>query len=492
MAKSKLEEYKRKLQVIVDSIAQDPSVHKETKAQLIIHATSLACAIVAIQPLPFADALLLTPIQLVMVTALNRIMGNPFEKSSLKEIITSLLGVVGWGTLAQHTILGLYKTFVPFLGGLTTIPLVYAATFALGMGAKTLIEARKSDQTISDEELRKVMEHAKKEAQESQKKLSVSEAIEQIEQLLKDANKYVAYKEKLLKVERIIRMQFSGDVAASLDVNSLIQQRKQIIAERISGKYKNIKIGDYILSMLAVLDSKLFIEVVEPLISQICFDMSKMNCVASNAYRKGRFFEIETEIGVFVVKRQKKNEIVLIDFSEEVKKDSILKYIHPENDGRWEVKKDGEIGECFHEIIRSAKDYVYIVSPWVGDAPYNTVSNLLSEAAERNEDFEIKVLFGYRDGKGSSGKKNEPQYSRRVVDRYKRKIGAPFHSKETNTHVKLVICDDKCFLLGSMNYLSFLGDYSRVTGDQLRHEVAMLSQDTELLQELKEAYFSWE
>ena len=149
---------KMKLQLIVESITQDPSVDKETKAKLIIHATSLVCAIVAAQPIPFADIAVLTPIQLVMVTALNKIMGNPFEKSSIKEIVISLSGVVGWGTLAQHTILGLYKTVLPFMGGLTTIPLVYAATFGLGIGAKYMIEAKKNDQNISDAELKKAIE----------------------------------------------------------------------------------------------------------------------------------------------------------------------------------------------------------------------------------------------------------------------------------------------------------------------------------------------
>ena len=48
---------------------------------------------------------------------------KPFEDSSLKEILTSLIGIVGWGTLAQHTILGLYKTVLPFMGAITTIPL---------------------------------------------------------------------------------------------------------------------------------------------------------------------------------------------------------------------------------------------------------------------------------------------------------------------------------------------------------------------------------
>lgn len=104
----------------------------------IIQVTALTCAVVAAQPIPFADIVILTPIQLVMMTALNKVLGNPFEDSSLKEILASLIGVVGWGTLAQHTILGLYKTVIPFLGAVTTMPLVYASTVALGTGGKSI------------------------------------------------------------------------------------------------------------------------------------------------------------------------------------------------------------------------------------------------------------------------------------------------------------------------------------------------------------------
>lgn len=143
-SKNIIAENTEKLQAIADAVVQDPSIDKNMKVQLIIHATSLICAIVAVQPIPFADIFVLSPIQLIMVTALNKILDNPFEKSSLKEILTSLLGIVGWGTLAQHLILGLYKTVLPFMGALTTIPLVYGATYALGTGAKILITAKKT------------------------------------------------------------------------------------------------------------------------------------------------------------------------------------------------------------------------------------------------------------------------------------------------------------------------------------------------------------
>lgn len=76
--------------------------------------------------------------------------------------MASVTAVIGWGVLAQQLILAAYKTFLPFLGGLTTIPLVYGATVGLGYAAKTVIEARKKDQTVTKEHLKRIAEEYRK------------------------------------------------------------------------------------------------------------------------------------------------------------------------------------------------------------------------------------------------------------------------------------------------------------------------------------------
>jgi hypothetical protein len=46
---------KRKLTFLLDNIIEDPSIPQKKKTEMIIHSTSLLCAIVAVQPIPFAD-----------------------------------------------------------------------------------------------------------------------------------------------------------------------------------------------------------------------------------------------------------------------------------------------------------------------------------------------------------------------------------------------------------------------------------------------------
>ena len=70
-------------------------------------------------------------------------------------------------------------------------------------------------------------------------------------------------------------------------------------------------------------------------------------------------------------------------------------------------------------------------------------------------------------------------------------LGDNFLAKETNTHVKLLICDDEMYMLGSMNLLSFSGNYDKPNGEKLHHEVSIISEDAVMLTSLKEAYFDW-
>lgn len=128
------------------NIEKDNSIPVEDKISTIIHTTSIGCAIIAVQPIPFADALILTPIQMVMIGHMTNIM-----KADALLTISSAIGV---GFLAQQGILGLYKTVVPFIAGVTTIPMVYAATFAIGKVAQLVISKQLKNEKISKDKIK--------------------------------------------------------------------------------------------------------------------------------------------------------------------------------------------------------------------------------------------------------------------------------------------------------------------------------------------------
>jgi len=142
---------------------ENPNVPSERKTTRIVHVVAATCALVAIQPIPFADFFILTPIQIIMVILLGRVYGMRLTRKDASAILTSIIGTIGWGVMAQQLTLGLYKTILPFMGGITTIPLVYGWTWGLGKTAAFFLKVRQEGFVPSGDELRSVAKQVRKE-----------------------------------------------------------------------------------------------------------------------------------------------------------------------------------------------------------------------------------------------------------------------------------------------------------------------------------------
>ncbi len=156
---------KAKIQHELTAIENSDDLTQAQKISQIIHVFAAICAGVAVQPIPFADIFLLTPIQAYMGVRLSAVMGQPLSEHESTEIIKEIAGVVGLGLLAQQLVLGAYKTFVPFLGGLTTIPLVYGLTYAIGRVMEQYLMARQKNQKLSSEQIKSLWTQFKKEGE---------------------------------------------------------------------------------------------------------------------------------------------------------------------------------------------------------------------------------------------------------------------------------------------------------------------------------------
>jgi len=111
-------------------IEKRTDISESEKVDLIIRNTSLACSAIAIQPIPFADILILTPMQAYMGSRIATIKGIPLNES--EDLIKEVLGTLGMAVGAQQLALSLYKLGLPGLGGFMTIPLVYGLTYGIG------------------------------------------------------------------------------------------------------------------------------------------------------------------------------------------------------------------------------------------------------------------------------------------------------------------------------------------------------------------------
>ncbi len=164
-----IDRIKAKIQHELSDIENRTDLSQAQKISQTIHIFSAICAGVAVQPIPFADIFLLTPIQVYMGVRLSAVMGQPISERESSDMVKEIAGVAGMGLLAQQLVLGAYKTFLPFLGGFTTIPLVYGLTYAIGRVMEQYLMARQKNQKLSPDRIKELWQQFKREGEQKGK-----------------------------------------------------------------------------------------------------------------------------------------------------------------------------------------------------------------------------------------------------------------------------------------------------------------------------------
>jgi len=165
-----IDKAREKLKSEVLEIENRDDISNDEKVTQIIKVFSASCAALAIQPIPFADIFVLTPIQAFMGARIATIRGVPVTEEKVKTVIKELSTVVGMGLLAQQLVIGGYKTFIPFLGAWTTIPIVFGLTFAMGKVMDTYFIKKSKNEAIDPEELKRMWEETLNQKKEEGKK----------------------------------------------------------------------------------------------------------------------------------------------------------------------------------------------------------------------------------------------------------------------------------------------------------------------------------
>ena len=134
------------------------------KSDKIIHLFCATCAAISVQPIPFADTYILTPLQAYMASRLASIHGVPFTKATKWEIFSDFAKFAGLGFLAQQLVLIGYKTILPGWGSIVSIPVVYGMTFAIGSILNEMFLRRsKNKDKMTKKEMEKMWKEMKKE-----------------------------------------------------------------------------------------------------------------------------------------------------------------------------------------------------------------------------------------------------------------------------------------------------------------------------------------
>lgn len=159
----------KKLQSEFFSIENRSDITDDEKVTQIIKITSVVCASLAIQPIPFADIFVLTPIQGLMGSRIAAVRGIPISKNDSIETVKQILGTIGLGLTAQQLVIGGYKTFIPFAGGLFTIPIVFGLTYGIGRVMDQYLINKSKGRILNRDELRKIFRQGKKEGKKEGK-----------------------------------------------------------------------------------------------------------------------------------------------------------------------------------------------------------------------------------------------------------------------------------------------------------------------------------
>lgn len=132
-----------------------PQAERDKAARDVVNMASYACAVVAVSPVPFSDAVLMLPVQSAMVMTVGHVYGRKVTQADAKDLILELGATAGVGMLARQGI----KALLPVVGALLTVPAAFAMNWAIG---RVAMEYFKTPGMTRDQ-LKKVYESAKDE-----------------------------------------------------------------------------------------------------------------------------------------------------------------------------------------------------------------------------------------------------------------------------------------------------------------------------------------
>ena len=182
------------------------------------------CGAIAVQPIPFADIFILTPIQLYMGTLIAEARGHKF---SMSQIYKEILGLIGLAYLAQQTAIGLYKTILPFLGAITTIQLVFVLTYAIGKVMDYYFVTKTQGKKLSKDDLIKAFKEASKDAKKNFSKEEIkkrtSQAKEEMANFKPSAKEFVQKNIDELAVISVISKLRNGENLVTEEENIILE-----------------------------------------------------------------------------------------------------------------------------------------------------------------------------------------------------------------------------------------------------------------------------
>ena len=173
-------------------------------------------------------------------------------------------------------------------------------------------------------------------------------------------------------------------------------------------------------------------------------------------------------------------EIAISQMKEDM--DEAMRKVVEKSDNK--IIKDSQIRSWFDRALNETQEELDILSPWmaprvVNEAFYKKVERLLEKGVV------VKILYGIKER--SRGKRIDQEtldVAAVMAERFSKYRN--FHIEETNSHGKMLLCDNRFYLMTSYNFLSFSGDYKQA---YTRGETGICSTNERNIEELRAEYF---
>ena len=177
---------------------------------------------------------------------------------------------------------------------------------------------------------------------------------------------------------------------------------------------------------------------------------------------------------------KRKLELAISQMKEEM--DEAMRRVAEKADNQ--IIKNRQIRDWFDKALNETQEELDILSPWlktyvVNEKFYKKVERLLENGVV------VKILYGIQErSKGMGVDQETKDVATIMAERFSKY--RTFHMEETNSHGKMLLCDNRFYIMTSYNFLSFSGDYQRA---HTRGETGIYSESVKNIEELRAEYF---
>jgi uncharacterized protein (DUF697 family) len=164
-----------KIKANVTEIENRSDLSEQEKVDRLIVIGSTFCSGIAVQPIPFADMFILTPVQAYFASRIAKVRQVSVSESEFHVFVKELMGIVGMGIIAQNLGMAISKIAIPVLGNFLTIPLVFSLSYAILKVCDIYFQKKQNGTPLNPDEIKELFKKYREEGKTRGKGINKSD-----------------------------------------------------------------------------------------------------------------------------------------------------------------------------------------------------------------------------------------------------------------------------------------------------------------------------